>query len=33
MSLVKSVMQHTSVNQNILSLKWGCLDEVSAKQE
>ena len=33
MSLVKSIMQYTSVNPNIPSLKWGCLNEVSAKQE
>ena len=33
MSLVKSIMQYTSVNPNIPSLKLGCLNEVSAKQE
>ena len=33
MSLVKSIMQYTSVNPNIPSLKWGRLNEVSAKQE
>ena len=33
MSLVKSIMQYTSVNPNIPSLKWGCLNEVSAKLE
>ena len=33
MSLVKSIMQYTSVNPNIPSLKWGHLHEVSAKQE
>ena len=30
MSLVKSIMQYTSVNPNISSLKWGRLNEVSA---
>ena len=30
MSLVKSIMQYTSVNPNIPSLKWGRLNEVSA---
>ena len=33
MSLVKSIMQYTGVNPNIPSLKWGCLNEVFAKEE
>ena len=33
MSLVKSIMQYTNINPNIPSLKWGRLNEVSAKQE